>query len=427
METFLRLRCRARVTFKRPVRTREPERRQGQFVFQIPEDQLAEDHPARILWRLVETLELSGFVENAKAVEGQRGRDCLSVKMLLTLWLYAISRGVSSAREVERLTKSDDAFRWIVGDQSVSHATLSSFRVGHRAALEQLMTDILGVLLQQGLVELDFVAQDGTRIRASASAPSFRSEAGLQKCLEQAALHVKAVLAEADDPEATSAEKAARLAAAKDIQRRVQRASEVLQELKAGGKEKPRVSTTDSDARTMKMGDGGFRPAYNIQLATAGYPMGGPRTIVGIRVTNEGTDMGSLTPMLAEVERRTGQTPGAILADAGHANHECICNLIDREILPLVSVPESSKNPGPNANFDPRVDAWRESMQTEAAKKLYRNRAGLCELPNAHFKSRLGLGQFLVRGLNKVTCVVLFTSIASNLLAHGPKLLGMIG
>lgn len=427
METSLRAWCRSRVTAEQPVRTREPERRQGQFVFVIPEDQLADDHPARTLWRLVETLELSGFVKDAKAVEGQCGRDRLSVRMLLTLWLYATSRGVSSAREIERLTKSDDAFRWIVGDQTVSHATLSSFRVGHRAALEQLMTDILGVLLQQGLVELDFVAQDGTRIRASASAPSFRSETGLQKCLEQAALHVKAVMAEADDPEATHAEKAARLAAARDIQRRVQRASEVLQELKANGKENPRVSTTDSDARTMKMGDGGFRPAYNIQLATAGAPMGGPRTIVGLRVTNEGTDMGSLTPMLEEVERRTGRTPHTILADAGHAHHECINHLMARNILPLVSVPEASKNPGPTANFDPQIDAWRETMQTEEAQKLYRNRAGLCELPNAHFKARHGLARLLVRGLDKVTSVVLITSIASNLLAHGSKLLEMIG
>ena len=289
------------------------------------------------------------------------------------------------------------------------------------------MTDILGALLQQGLVELDFVAQDGTRIRASASAPSFRSEAALQQCLEQAALHVKAVMAEADDPEATNTEKAARLGAAMDYRQRVQRAIEVVHELKANDKEKPRASTTDSDARVMKMGDGGFRPAYNIQLATAGFPMGGPRTIVGLRVTNEGTDMGSLTPMLQEVEQRTGQTPHTILADAGHAHHECICNLMDHNILPLVSVPEPSKNPGPNANFEPKVDAWREVMQTEQAQDLYRHRAGLCELPNAHFKSRFGLERFLVRGLNKVTCVVLITSIASNLLAHGHTLLRMIG
>src|SRR5664280_1731198 len=116
--------------------------------------------------------------------------------MLLTLWLYAVSLEVSGAQKVERLTQSDAAFRWIVGDQIVGHATLSGFRVGHRAALEQLMTDILGALLQKGLLILDFVAQDGTRIRASASAPSFRREASLLECREQAALHVKAVLAE---------------------------------------------------------------------------------------------------------------------------------------------------------------------------------------------------------------------------------------
>ncbi len=225
------------MTSKQPVRTREPERRQGLFVFQIPEDQLAENHTARVLWRLVETLDLSGFVEDAKSVQGHCGRDRLSVRMLLTLWLYAISRGISSAREIERLSKSDDAFRWIVGDQTVSHSTLSGFRVGYRAALEKLMTDILGALLQQGLVELDFVAQDGTRIRASASAPSFRSEAALQQCLEQAALHVKAVMAEADDPEATNTEKAARLGAAMDYRQRVQRAIEVVHELKANDKE----------------------------------------------------------------------------------------------------------------------------------------------------------------------------------------------
>lgn len=123
-------------------------------MFEMPEDRLPEDHPARVLWRLVETLDLSRFLEAAKAakaVEGQQGRDCLSVKMLLTLWLYAVSRGISSAREVERLTESDVGFRRIVGDQKVSHATLSAFRVGNRAALERLMTDILGVLLQKGL------------------------------------------------------------------------------------------------------------------------------------------------------------------------------------------------------------------------------------------------------------------------------------
>jgi transposase len=405
------------------VRTREPQRRQGEIVFEMPEDRLAEDHPARVLWRVVETLSLAAFMARAKAIAGRQGRDCLSVKMLLTLWLYAVSRGVSSAREVERLTRSDVAFRWIVGDQVVSHATLSAFRVGHRTALEGLMTDILGALLHKGLVELAFVAQDGTRVRASASAPSFRREASLLECREQAALHVKAVLAEADDPEATTAEKAARLAAARDYERRVQQAIETVQQLREGGKEEPRASTTDADARVMKMGDGGFRPAYNVQLATAGSPMGGPRTIVGLRVTNEGTDMGSLTPMVDQIEQRTGQCPEVILADGGHANHDCIKGLVDRGVLPLVSVPERSKNPGPNANDDPAVDAWRDIMQTPEGKELYRARPGLCELPNAQLKTRFGLERFLVRGLDKVTSVALMAAIALNVLTHASALL----
>ena len=405
------------------VRTREPERRQGVIVFEMPEDRLAENHPARVLWRVVETLNLSAFLQEAKSVEGTQGRDCLSVKMLLTLWLYAVSQGVNSARKVERLTQSDAAFRWIVGDQIVSHATLSGFRVGHRAALEQLMTDILGALLQKGLLVLDFVAQDGTRIRASASAPSFRREASLLECREQAALHVKAVLAEADDPESTASEKAARLAAAHDYERRVLEAIETVTELRESGKEKPRASTTDAQARVMKMGDGGFRPAYNVQLATAGSPMGGPRTIVALRVVNDGTDMGSLTPMLDQVEQRTGRVPDAMLADAGHAEHACIRNLVQRDVLPIVSVPKPSKNPGPDANMEPAVDAWRHIMQTPEGKDLYRARAGLCELPNAQFKSRFGLERFLVRGLDKVTSVALLVAIASNILTHAVALL----
>jgi len=148
--------------------------------FEVPEDAVGEEHRARLLWRVVETLNLSAFSSSAKAVEGSAGRPLASVKMLLVLWLYGISIGIGSARAIERLTKVDDAFRWIVGDQTVSHARLSMFRVGHREALDGLFTDVLGVLLHKGLLSLDLVAQDGTRIRASATAPSFRREKSLE-------------------------------------------------------------------------------------------------------------------------------------------------------------------------------------------------------------------------------------------------------
>ncbi len=230
----------------------EPMRRQGVIRFEMPEDTLPLDHRARLIWRVLETLDLTAFTAKAKAVEGRAGRDVLSTAMLLTLWLYAISVGVGSAREIARRTLSDEAFRWIVGDQEVGHATLSAFRVGHGAALDKLMTDVLGALLHKGLLSLDRVAQDGTRVRASASAPSFRREASLLECREQAALHLSAVLAD-PDPEASEAERLARIAGALDYQQRVEAAIATVQTLRDEGKEEPRASTTDADARTMRI------------------------------------------------------------------------------------------------------------------------------------------------------------------------------
>lgn len=392
--------------------------------FEIPEDALADDHRARLLWRVVETLDLSAFTAGAKSVDGHAGRPLTSVRMLLTLWLYAISEGIGSAREIERRTSSDEAFGWIVGDEDVSHARLSQFRIGHREALDKLFTDVLGVLLHKSLLSLELVAQDGTRVRASASAPSFRREASLEECCEQAALHVKAVLAEADDPEPTAVEHAARLAGARDYQRRVDEALAVVKQLREQGVDEPRASTTDAEARVMKMPDGGYRPGYNVQMATAGSELGGPRTVVGVRVTNVGSDMGSVTSMLDEIERRTGALPKVLLADANHAKHDCIRTCAGRGVVALISVPIRSQKAGPNADHDPAVSAWRERMQTEEAKRTLRARAGLCELSNAHMKHHHGVAQVLVRGLEKVTCVALLAGLAANVLQHAASLLG---
>jgi len=346
------------------VRTREPFRRQGVMRFEMPEDSLPEGHRARLLWRVVETLDLSAFTARAKSEHG--------------------------------------------------------------AALDELMTDVLGVLLHKGLLSLDLVAQDGTRVRASAAAPSFRREASLDECREQAALHAKAVLLERDDPETTEAEKRARLAAALDYQRRVGEALGVVRELQSKGKSEPRASTTDAEARVMKMPGGGFRPGYNVQLATAGFPMGGSRTVVGARVTNVGSDLGSVTPMVDEIERRTGQLPRTLLADASHAKHDCIVECADRGVEALISVPMQPRTPGARVQTDrrPAILAWRERMTTEAAKTTFRARASLRELSNAHLEHHHGTAQVLVRGTAKVTCVALLCALSANLLTHAAAWLG---
>jgi transposase len=393
------------------------------MLFQIPEDTLPEDHRARLLWRVVETLDLAAFTAGAKAREGVQGRPLTSIRMLLTLWLYAISVGIGSARRIAKLTTSEEAFRWIVGDQQVSHDLLAQFRVVHGAALDKLFTDVLAALLHKGLISLDLVAQDGTRVRASASAPSFRREAALEDCREQARLHLRGVLAEQDDPEATEAEKRARLAAARDYERRVEEALATVKELREQGKEEPRASTTDAEARVMKMADGGFRPAYNVQMTTAGCPLGGPRTIVGVQVTNTGSDMGSVTPMLEQIQQRTGQLPDKLLADANHANHGCIRRCDELGVEALIPVPARSQKAGKHGDHDEPVEAWRARMATAEAKETYRARASLCELPNAHLKQHQGVTQLLVRGVGKVTCVALLAALSANLVQHAAALL----
>lgn len=407
-------------------RTTDPERSQGVIRFEIPDEALGPDHPARALWRVLGSLDLSGFLGDARSVEGRAGRPTHSPRMMLTLWTYAISQGVGSAREIARLIESDRAYEWIAGGVAVGHHVLSKFRVGHEEALDALMTDVLAVLMDKQVLSLRLVAQDGMRVRASASAPSFRKHASLLECQEQAALHLKAVLAQADDPELSVAQKAAQLAAARDFQRRVEEAIstvETLREQRGASRPPARASTTDAEARVMKMGDGGFRPGFNVMLAVAGSELGGPRTVVGVRVNNVGSDMGAVTPMLDEIERRVGQLPENLLADANHGRHDGILDAVERGVNPLIAV---SKRTREKNHSDPVLASWVETMATsEEAKRLYRARAGLCEWANAAISTTFGLRQLLVRGLRKVGCVALLHGLTLNLTQHRATLLSL--
>jgi transposase len=412
------------------VRMREPVREQGEMQLFFLDDVIGAEHPARLLWRVVEGLQLDAFVAEARAVEGEQGRDRISVRMLLALWLYATSQGIGSAREIERRMVEDAPFRWIAGGLKVGRTKLAAFRVEHRDALDKTLTDVLAMLMHKGLLSLTLVAQDGTRVRANASAPSFRRLESLEGCREQAALHVKAVLAANEDSEESLCIKRAREAAARDYERRVLEAIGELKELREERAQQhraktsqTRVSTTDPEARVMKMPDGGFRPAYNIQLATAGSALGGPRTIVGVQVTNLGSDVGALVPMLDDIERRTGQQPLTLLADGNHADHASIREAAQRGVEVLIPVPDKVSESGKRAADDLPIQQWKQRMDTAEAKQTYRARASLCELPNAQLKGRFGLAAVAVRGLYKVTCVALLAALTANLLAHGAALL----
>jgi transposase len=390
------------------------------------DDLVGPEHLVRTIDAIVGGLDLTPFARRWRAVEGRAGKPVTSPRMLLTLWIYAVSEGVGSAREIERRARSDRAFAWIVADMKPSHDVIASFRVQQGAALSKLLTSVITALVDKGALTLDVVAQDGTRIRASASAPSFRRRQALLEMQQQARLHVEAVLSQRDDAETSAASRAASLAKARKLESRVQAALATVEELQqtTDAAESARASTTDPHARVMKMADGGFRPAYNVQLAVAGGALGGPRAIVGVRVTNVGSDLGSITPMLDDMQRRTGSLPDKLLADANHAKLACIEAAAKRGVDVIAPTMKRRAAKRARHRIDaPEVARWRVRMTTKEAKQLYKRRASLVELENAQLKARFGLTQFRVRGLPRVLSTALLYALAANIVGNTTALL----
>ena len=387
---------------------------------------LPPDHRARIVWEFVEGLDLSPLYAGIRAVEGGAGRPAIDPAILTALWLYATLEGVGSARALDRLCEQHDAYRWIAGGVSVNYHTLADFRVAHAEVLDALLTRSVATLLSAGLVTLTRVAQDGVRVRASAGAASFRRRARLQACVDEAEAQVRALRRELDeDPAATSRRQAAaRTRAVAERQARVLKALEQVADLEAkqqqardtaARRRTARASVTDPEARVMKMADGGFRPAFNAQMAADT----GSQIIVGVDVGNVGSDLGQLPPMVAQLSRRYGREPDEMLVDGGFAGHDAITDLAARGCTVYAPVPQP-KDPARDPHQPREADSaavaqWRHRMGTEAAKTLYKLRAATAECINAIARNR-GLQQFRVRGLRKVKAVLLWFALAHNLL-----------
>jgi transposase len=377
------------------------------------------DHLARTIWRLVEGLDLSAFLEPIQAREGEPGRDATDPKLLVTLWCYATTQGVGSARELDRLCQAHDAYRWICGGVSLNYHTLSDFRVDHAEAVERLVTEVIGVMIQKGLATVERTAQDGMRVRASAGAASFRREPSLKKCLDVAREQLEQAKKLAEDPALTAAQAAARERAAREREERIKKALEELPKVReakkgAEAKEEARASTTDPEARVMKMGDGGFRPAYNVQFATTTKE----GVIVGVGVTNVGSDTGQMTPMLDQLEQRTGERPKEHLVDGGFVNLDAIEQAAKAGTT--IYAPPMNKKKGEPVRYEPKpgdspeVAEWRGRMGGTEAKEIYKERAATAELVNAGMRERQGI-KLRVRGLKKVLTVVLWHALAYNL------------
>jgi len=385
------------------------------------ESLLPEDHPARAVWEFVESLDLSPLYAEIESVEGRAGRPATDPRIFVALWLYATVEGVGSARAIERLCDQHDAYRWICGGVSVNHHSLSDFRVRQVAWLDGVLTQSVAVLMDSGAVQLQRVAQDGVRVRASAGAASFRRQTSLERCLAEAEEQVQRLRRELEeDPEATSRrQNAARQRAAEERRQRVTRAlaqmPEVAAKKKQEQRDQARVSSTDPEARVMKMADGGFRPAYNAQLAVDTAT----QIVVGVAVSNLGSDQGQIVPMLDQLEQRYRRVPEQILVDGGFAGREQIEMATARGTEVYAPVPkpkDPERDPHVALPTDSKAVAdWRQRMGTAAAKQIYRLRGATAECVNAIARNR-GLQQLRVRGLIKAKAVLLWYAIAHNLM-----------
>jgi transposase len=408
-------------------RVNKPERVQGEMRFESLDQRLDDDHTARVVWQLVQGLDLSCLYQQINAVEGGAGRNASDPQVLFALWLYAATDSVGSARQLERLCFEHRAYEWLRGNVPVNYHMLADFRVQHGDLLKELQVESLAGLIAEGLVALETAAQDGMRVRASAGSSSFRRQPSLQEAQREARAHLDKLERdnETDGAGQTLRQQKARERAARERLERVGKALEAAQHIaaqrekrKKGDGATARASTTDAEARNMKMGDSGFRPAYNVQMATDADS----GIILNMEVINEGSDAGQMKPMMDDIKANLGQAPENLLSDGGFSTIEDIEATTQGGTTVYTPVKEEAKQKAagkdpfaPRPKDSPVIADWRQRMGTDAAKEFYKLRAPTAELPNARLRNQ-GVYQMRVRGLAKVKAALWWHVLALNLM-----------
>lgn len=404
-------------------RLAEADRSQVRVMVVDPDRIVPEQDAVRAVWRFVEGLDLSAFHQPIKAVEGTAGRPPIDPKILMALWIQGTLDGIGSAREIARLCEMHARYQWICGGVTPGYHRLSDFRSNSEKELDKLLTDTVAVLMHKRLVTLDRVAQDGMKVRASAGTGSFRSGKRLRELREIAQEQVRYLKEELEQDGSAGSRRreAARKRAAQDQARRVEEALAELPEIEKrkksnNGKKKTeaRSSTTDPDARVMKMADGGFRPALNVHLVSDTKS----KVIAAVEVNNDGTDLRMAVPLAEQLYKRHGKNPSEWLEDGGCVTLDGINKLAGRGIRVIAPVREPRRGGVKATEVRPTdseaVADWRRRMETEEAKTIYKQRGATAELVNAHARNH-GLLQFLVRGVRKARSVMLLLAITHNM------------
>ena len=378
---------------ERKLRLKSVDRQQVRLQMIDPDRLVEEDHPVRAIWDLMGRLDLSPFYEGIKAVEGRPGRDCSDPRVLIALWLYALSRGVREARALDEWAQYEPGCQWLLGLGRINYHTLSDFVTQYEAALDELFVQVLQMLMSEGLADLERVTHDGTKIRASASRASFKREGRLAECRKLAEQHL-AALKQQPEAELSAARRKARQRAAEERLQRIGRAEkELKKQAEPPATEPKKASVTDADARVMRQGDGGFAPSYNVQISTDAQH----GVIVAYEISQAQEDGHELQPALQRIEENTGRLPDQTLVDGGYTTRQNIVETAAQPTELIGSLGEDrSKNKlerhGVSAEFFPErfvFDAAQNCFTCPAGKPLpYKSSKKLVGATEKHYRAR---------------------------------------
>jgi transposase len=351
-----------------PPKLRLVERSQMTMAVICVDELIAADHKARAIWELAGRLNLDRFVEKVKTRAGAAGRPAWDPRLLVSLWVYAYSEGIGSAREMERLLEWEPGFQWLCGLGSINHHTLSDFRVNHQEALGNLFAQMLALLEQAELLNLERVMHDGTKVRAQAGPDSFRR----RKTVEEHLARAQAVVEQMGDPrQDRDRRQAARDRVVRERAGRMEQVAEQLAKLQAAVKpaerEATRVSVTEPEARPMKHGDNAIAPSFNMQISTDAKA----KAIVGVHLSQCSSDARSLRAAVVEIEKNLGRKPREMVVDGGFTNRGSIEAMAAQNIEMIGSFPDHEeraasalKGMGIDPAFYPPMFAWDAATQT---------------------------------------------------------------
>ena len=395
-------------------------------------DQLIpQEHRARAVWDFVDKMDTSPCFLDINSFYGEAGRPASSPKVLFALWIYSILDGNTSARKLEELCKNHNVYKWIAGGIPINRTMLAEFRSTNSIKFDDLLTNCLAVMVQAGLIKDEDFSQDGTRVKANAGFGSFRRMETLENLNEEITNYLKELHAKDAASAYERRQKEAEIRIEEERRNRVGEALKNLEQaidLKKKQGEKigqppkeeelkdVRASTTDPEVRKMKMGDGGFRLAYNVQFATGLNS----RVIYGVDVVNT-LDPGTAPRMMGRVHSRLRvlglQGAKNWFGDAAYSGKDDID--VVAYFFPdcrYYAPPKTKKGidpKKPQKGDSEAVSKWRKLIGTEDVENSYKQRSSTAEYSNAAVKNK-GMTKFSMRGLVKVKGEAITYAIAQN-------------